>query len=68
MASYCVMVLGYVVVSLGGYFTGLLATLLLVSIASVAVRAPRWDALAALGVGALRLVGLRSCTRGSPRV
>lgn len=57
-ASYAVMVLGSLVVSLTGHYIGLLSVLMLFSLYSLAAHGRRRDALAGLAVGVLCLVGL----------
>ena len=57
-ASYAVMVVGSLVVSLTGHYIGLLSVLMLFSLYSLAAHGRRRDGLIGLGVGVLCFVGL----------
>src|SRR3954447_14984403 len=58
VASYCVFVLGSLLVSLTGHYIGLLSVLMLLSLYSLAAHGRRRDALVGLGVGVLCFIGL----------
>jgi signal transduction histidine kinase len=58
VASYAVMVVGSLVVTLSGHYIGLLSVLMLFSLYSLAAHGRRRDALIGLGVGVLCFVGL----------
>ena len=58
VASYAVMVVGSLVVSLTGHYIGLLSILILFSLYSLAAHGRRRDSLAGLGVGVVCFVGL----------
>ena len=57
-ASYAVMVVGSLVVTLTGHYIGLLSVLMLFSLYSLAAHGRRRDGLIGLGVGVLCFVGL----------
>jgi signal transduction histidine kinase len=57
-ASYAVMVVGSLVVTLTGHYIGLLSVLMLFSLYSLAAHGRRRDGLMGLGVGVLCFVGL----------
>ena len=58
MASYAVMVVGSLVVTLTGHYIGLLSVLMLFSLYSLAAHGRRRDALVGFGVGIACFVGL----------
>ncbi len=58
VASYAVMVIGSLVVSLTGHYIGLLSVLMLFSLYSLAAHGRRRDALIGFGVGVTCFVGL----------
>ena len=65
-ASYAVMVVGGLVVSLTGHYIGLLSVLMLFSLYSLAAHGRRRDALIGLGVGVACFVGLGAARRARP--
>ncbi len=67
VASYAVMVVGSLVVSLTGHYIGLLSVLMLFSLYSLAAHGRRRDALIGFGVGIACFVGLALLDVPGPR-